>query len=390
MIRLMGLVELPPIVEEAEEPTKEPETTDAKEADPSVIAAKLNKLKGMDLNPDQTKKVDEMLAKMETLTAKQQQLDVDKDGEIEADDLEKLRATEVVTEDHEVSMAQSSLDNIIKNATELKEKIGQEEKEIPAWIQDHISVANNNLDQSNTNFHEAESTETPEQPVQESAPEGWEKTVLAMKKHKEIDNPFALAHWMKKKGYHSQKESTDEAISDKLPGKMNAASQQAHQAGLHSVGWGRWANDSGQVVAKTVDGKLQKLGPSNATSKALGLTDPKKDRNPSTKPLGRDVSPAEPRNFKEKIRLAAREKVKQAYKNPEVQKAAKNGTEFNGQQMTNLTGIPEKAFAAGHSALDGSDTKILGLSDVGNASDTIHYNPQTKKYKFVSDRHFSK
>lgn len=209
MIRLMGLVELPPIVEEAEEPTKEPETTDAKEADPSVIAAKLNKLKGMDLNPDQTKKVDEMLAKMETLTAKQQQLDVDKDGEIEADDLEKLRATEVVTEDHEVSMAQSSLDNIIKNATELKEKIGQEEKEIPAWIQDHISVANNNLDQSNTNFHEAESTETPEQPVQESAPEGWEKTVLAMKKHKEIDNPFALAHWMKKKGYHSQKESTE-------------------------------------------------------------------------------------------------------------------------------------------------------------------------------------
>lgn len=209
MIRLMGLVELPPIVEETEEPTKEPETTDAKEADPSVVAAKLNKLKGMELTPDQTKKVDEMLAKMESLTAKQQQLDVDKDGKIEADDLEKLRATEVVTEDHEVSMLHSTLDNIIKNATELKGKLGQEKKDVPAWIQDHISVANNNLDQSNTNFHEAEadkSAEIPEQPVQEAAPEGWEKTVLAMKKHKEIDNPFALAHWMKKKGYHSQKD----------------------------------------------------------------------------------------------------------------------------------------------------------------------------------------
>jgi hypothetical protein len=41
--------------------------------------------------------------------------------------------------------------------------------------------------------------------VNEAAPEGWEKTVLAMKKHKEIDNPWALAHWMKKKGYQQHK-----------------------------------------------------------------------------------------------------------------------------------------------------------------------------------------
>lgn len=33
------------------------------------------------------------------------------------------------------------------------------------------------------------------------APDGWEGTVRKMKKHKEeIDNPFALAHWMKNKG----------------------------------------------------------------------------------------------------------------------------------------------------------------------------------------------
>ena len=39
----------------------------------------------------------------------------------------------------------------------------------------------------------------------EVAPEGWEDTVKAMKKEKDIDNPYALAHWMKNKGYKSHK-----------------------------------------------------------------------------------------------------------------------------------------------------------------------------------------
>jgi hypothetical protein len=34
----------------------------------------------------------------------------------------------------------------------------------------------------------------------EVSPPGWSGTVKAMKKHKEIDNPFALAWYMKKKG----------------------------------------------------------------------------------------------------------------------------------------------------------------------------------------------
>ena len=48
--------------------------------------------------------------------------------------------------------------------------------------------------------------------VQEVAPEGWEGTVKAMKKHKDIDNPYALAWYMKNKGYKShKKESLEEA-----------------------------------------------------------------------------------------------------------------------------------------------------------------------------------
>jgi hypothetical protein len=41
--------------------------------------------------------------------------------------------------------------------------------------------------------------------INEVAPSGWEGTVKAMKKHKEIDNPWALAWSMKKKGYKSHK-----------------------------------------------------------------------------------------------------------------------------------------------------------------------------------------
>lgn len=229
MIRLMGLVELPsitPLKKEETIPTATLNTEVEKGGKRDRLAMTLKKLKEMQMTPDQEKKVDELLAQYEELTDKQKQLDVDKDGKIEADDLAKLRASkkdEVVaeSEDHEVSMASSTLDSIIRHATELKGKIGMDEKDIPAWIQDHIAVAENNLDQANTSYHEYDKTkdvphpemdkpvdkdlEAMKETVNEAAPEGWEKTVLAMKKHKEIDNPWALAHWMKKKGYQSHK-----------------------------------------------------------------------------------------------------------------------------------------------------------------------------------------
>jgi hypothetical protein len=48
--------------------------------------------------------------------------------------------------------------------------------------------------------------------VNEVAPEGWEGTVKAMKNEKGIDNPWAMAWWMKKKGYKSHKEVKEGAI----------------------------------------------------------------------------------------------------------------------------------------------------------------------------------
>ena len=63
------------------------------------------------------------------------------------------------TQDHEVSMAGGQLDDIIRNATELKGKVGQEEINLPGWIQDHISQAMQFINQANTSFHKLEGGE---------------------------------------------------------------------------------------------------------------------------------------------------------------------------------------------------------------------------------------
>ena len=57
-------------------------------------------------------------------------------------------------QDHEVSMAQSSLESIIKSATQLMSKLGTTERNIPGWIQDHITNAENYIDQAAQGFHE--------------------------------------------------------------------------------------------------------------------------------------------------------------------------------------------------------------------------------------------
>jgi hypothetical protein len=57
-------------------------------------------------------------------------------------------------EDHEVSMAQNSLKSIISSASQLMNLLGQDEKDVPAWIQDHITNAENYINQASKNYHE--------------------------------------------------------------------------------------------------------------------------------------------------------------------------------------------------------------------------------------------
>jgi hypothetical protein len=66
--------------------------------------------------------------------------------------------------DHEVSMANNSLDAIIRDANELKTKLGTEEKDIPAWIQNHITNAENFISQAANNYHELNTPDTASPP----------------------------------------------------------------------------------------------------------------------------------------------------------------------------------------------------------------------------------
>jgi hypothetical protein len=73
------------------------------------------------------------------------------------EDLKKSPVNE--GEDHEVSMAQNSLKSIIKSAIELHAKLGNMERDIPGWIQDHITNAENYIDQAAQGFHELNDNE---------------------------------------------------------------------------------------------------------------------------------------------------------------------------------------------------------------------------------------
>ena len=58
--------------------------------------------------------------------------------------------------DHEVSMAKASLLNIARAVQDLQGKIGNEEKNLPGWIQDHITNSENYIVQASKGFHELE------------------------------------------------------------------------------------------------------------------------------------------------------------------------------------------------------------------------------------------
>jgi phage shock protein A len=90
-------------------------------------------------------------------------------------------------QDHEVSMANNSLDTIIKMATELKSKMGDTEKDIPAWIQDHITNAENYISQASSNYHEYKANESR---ISEDSPcwKGYKQVGMKDKGGKQVPN----------------------------------------------------------------------------------------------------------------------------------------------------------------------------------------------------------
>ena len=84
-----------------------------------------------------------------------------------------------------------------------------------------------------------------EETIKEVSPPGWEGTIKAMKKDKDITNPWALGWWMKNKGYKSHKEEVEiDELSTELLGryKKRAAAQSsaASKAGYHKLAHKRY------------------------------------------------------------------------------------------------------------------------------------------------------
>jgi hypothetical protein len=90
---------------------------------------------------------------------RQEDKDVNNDGKVNKTDKYLLNRRKAISSnikegDHEVSMAQASLEAIAKAAIELSQKIGIIERNIPGWIQDHIAKAENYIEQAAQGFHE--------------------------------------------------------------------------------------------------------------------------------------------------------------------------------------------------------------------------------------------
>lgn len=205
------------------------------------LALTLRKLKEtLTLSEEEMKAIDELEDSLDLTEEKldavgQEDADVDNDGDVDDSDkylkhrrdvISKKMTNEaddsVVTtdgeDDHEGPMAKAQLMSLQKQAAELFNMIGDNDN-LEGWVQDKISKAsdymnsvyqNMQYEKSNANTlggGQGAPADAPmkEEKLQEVAPEGWEKTVKAMKKKKEIDNPFALAYWMKQQGYKPRK-----------------------------------------------------------------------------------------------------------------------------------------------------------------------------------------
>jgi archaellum component FlaC len=90
--------------------------------------------------------------------------DINNDGKVDKTDKylanrRKAVAANINEGDHEVSMAVSSLEAIAEAIVELRQKLGNTERNIPGWIQDHIAKAENYIEQAAQGFHELQDNE---------------------------------------------------------------------------------------------------------------------------------------------------------------------------------------------------------------------------------------
>jgi hypothetical protein len=119
-------------------------------------------------------------------------------------------------------MANNSIDTIIKMATELKAKMGEDEKQIPAWIQDHIAKAENYISQASGNYHEYGDSnesvnEAPKKLKHTISKKEWSK-IPKYNKHIGMDGVHYIMKYDDKIGTYLQGvQIVDESIKEAAP-----------------------------------------------------------------------------------------------------------------------------------------------------------------------------
>lgn len=95
--------------------------------------------------------------------------DINNDGKVDKTDKYLANRRKAIAknikegDDHEVAMAQNSLKAIVSAASKLMARLGNEERNIPGWIQDHITNAENYIEQAAQGFHELNQNEMNEE-----------------------------------------------------------------------------------------------------------------------------------------------------------------------------------------------------------------------------------
>ena len=116
-------------------------------------------------------------------------------------------------------MTTAQLKSLVKHAAKLRRAVKAMQAQgdtLEPWQQSKVTKAADYLDAV---FNAVDDNHD----MGESAPKGWEGTVKAMKKHKEIDNPYALTNWMKNKGYksHKKEDAYMEQLAKQVAEKLN-------------------------------------------------------------------------------------------------------------------------------------------------------------------------
>ena len=125
--------------------------------------------------------------------------------------------------DFEGQMARTQLQTILRNSKDLIDMLSDEEN-MPEWVQSKITLAQDYITTVRDYLQSREE-------LDEKAPPGFEGTVKAMKKHPEIDNPYALSWYLKNKGAKSHRkadgsikeESLDEGHYEDSEGHLDKA-----------------------------------------------------------------------------------------------------------------------------------------------------------------------